>query len=59
LAPSSTYIYADLLPTEEQIVIRAQSDTCVQRGETIGLRIEKGSEHLFEANGRALARSGS
>jgi ABC-type sugar transport system ATPase subunit len=54
---SDTYIYADL-PTEEQIVIRAQSDTRVQRGETIGLRIEKGSEHLFEANGRALTRSG-
>jgi multiple sugar transport system ATP-binding protein len=54
---SDTYIYADL-PTEEQIVIRAQSDTRVQRGETIGLRIEKGSEHLFEASGRALARSG-
>ena len=54
---SDTYIYADL-PTEEQIVIRAQSDTRVQRGETIGLRVEKGSEHLFEANGRALARSG-
>ena len=55
---SDTYIYADL-PTEEQIVIRAQSDTCVRRGDTIGLRIEKGREHLFEANGRALARSGS
>jgi ABC-type sugar transport system ATPase subunit len=54
---SDTYIYADL-PTEEQIVIRAQSDTCVQRGETIGLRIEKGSEQLFEANGRSLVRSG-
>ena len=53
---SDTYIYADL-PTGEQIVIRAQSDTRVRRGETIGLRLEKGSEHLFEAKGRALARS--
>jgi ABC-type sugar transport system ATPase subunit len=43
----------------EQIVIRAQSDTSVRRGETIGLRIQKGHEHLFEVNGQALARSGS
>jgi multiple sugar transport system ATP-binding protein len=55
---SDTYIYADL-PTGEQIVIRAQSDTRVRRGETIGLHIEKGSEQLFEANGRALKRSDS
>ena len=55
---SDTYIYADL-PTGEQIVIRAQSDTRVRRGETIGLHIEAGSEHLFEANGQALARSGA
>lgn len=55
---SDTYIYADL-PTGEQIVIRAQSDTRVERGETIGLRIEKGREHLFEVNGQALARAGS
>jgi ABC-type sugar transport system ATPase subunit len=55
---SDTYIYADL-PTGEQIVIRAQSDTSVRRGETIGLRIQKGHEHLFENNGQALARSGS
>ena len=55
---SDTYIYAEL-PAGEQIVIRARSDTRVRRGETIGLRIEKGSEHLFEVNGQALARSGS
>jgi len=54
---SDTYIYADL-PTGEQIVIRAQSDTQVRRGETIGLHIEEGREHLFEANGQALARAG-
>ncbi|MCP4622110.1 MAG: sn-glycerol-3-phosphate ABC transporter ATP-binding protein UgpC [bacterium] len=55
---SDTYIYASS-PTGEQIVIRAQSDTPVRRGETIGLRIEKGREHLFEDNGQALVRSGS
>jgi multiple sugar transport system ATP-binding protein len=53
---SDTYIYADL-PTGEQIVIRAQSETRVRRGETIGLRLEKSNEHLFDADGRALARS--
>jgi len=55
---SDTYIYADL-PTGEQIVIRAQTDTRVRRGETIGLRIQRGSEHLFEVSGQALARCGS
>ncbi len=55
---SDTYIYADL-PTGEQIVIRAQSDTQVRRGETVGLHIEAGREHLFEVNGQALARSGA
>ena len=53
---SDTYIYADLT-TGEQIVIRAQSDTRVKRGERIGLRIEKGNEHLFDANGQAVPRA--
>jgi ABC-type sugar transport system ATPase subunit len=55
---SDTYVYADL-PTGEQIVIRAQSDTRLRRGETIGLHIEKGNEHLFEVDGQALGRSDS
>ena len=53
---SDTYIYADL-PAGDQIVIRTQSDTPVRRGETIGLRIQNGSEHLFEVNGQALAHA--
>ena len=55
---SDTYIYADL-STGEQIVIRAKSDTRVKRGETIGLRIEQGSQHLFAGNGQALIREDS
>ncbi len=52
---SETYIYADS-PNGERIVIRTRSDTPVRRGETIGLRIEKGNEHLFDGNGHALVR---
>ena len=54
---SDTYIYAEM-PAGEQIIVRAQSDTRVRRGETIGLHIEERKEHLFDANGRSLTRAG-
>jgi ABC-type sugar transport system ATPase subunit len=52
---SETYIYADS-SHGERIVIRTRSDTPVKRGETIGLRIKKGHEHLFDGDGHALDR---
>jgi len=55
---SDTYIYGEM-PAGEQIVIRAQSDNRVGRGEIIGLNIEERREHLFDANGRSLARAAS
>ena len=55
---SDTYIYADM-PAGEQVVVRAQSNTRVRRGETIGLHLEELQEHLFAADGRSLARVAS
>ena len=53
---SETYVYADV-PTGERLVIRSRSDTPVRRGDTIGLRLEKNREHLFDGQGRVLPRS--
>ncbi len=55
---SETYIYADL-SHGERMVIRAQSDTPVRTGDTIGVRVEKGKEHLFDSHEKILPRCGS
>jgi len=53
---NETIIYTELL-NKEQIVVRAQSDIVVNKGETIGLKIKTGNEHFFTISGRALPRT--
>ncbi len=53
---SETYVYADSL-NGDQIIVRTQNGIQVGHGDTIGLKIEKGKEHLFDNNGQTLVRS--
>jgi len=52
---SETYIYAET-PPGDQVVIRAKSNQQVERGETIGISLREGNQHLFDAEGEALPR---
>ncbi len=53
---NETIIYTELFNTE-QIVVRAQSDIAVSKGESVGLKITTGNEHLFITDGQALPRT--
>ncbi len=53
---SETYVYADA-EGGERIVLRAQGDAPAARGDIIGVRMEKGREHLFSLDGAALPRA--
>ena len=52
---SETYIYAGA-EGGERIVVRAHGDKPAARGETIGVKMESGREHLFTDDGAALSR---
>jgi ABC-type sugar transport system ATPase subunit len=52
---NETNIYAEI-SNGDRIIIRDQTNSEVKRGETIGLKIEAGNEHLFTPGGEALQR---
>lgn len=53
---NETNIYAEI-SNGDRFVIRDQTNSDVKRGESIGLKIEAGNEHLFSAAGEALRRA--
>jgi ABC-type sugar transport system ATPase subunit len=50
---NETNIYTEL-PDGRQLVVRTKENTNLKRGDTIGLYIEPGHEHLFNRTGRVL-----
>jgi ABC-type sugar transport system ATPase subunit len=52
---NETNIYVGL-PNDDQVVVRDQTNPEIRRGETVGLRVEAGNEHLFSSDGTALQR---
>ncbi len=53
-----SYLYARV-PSGAVMVVRAEGDTRIDAGETVGLGLPAGRLHLFDAGGRTIASGGA